>query len=60
MIRYIEMEAGGRAANDIRLPKRNEVTGIERINAWIDLYRELYQRIMKEAIDAGDKGMIFE
>ena len=60
MNRYIEIETAGRAANDIRLPKRGEVTGIERLNVWIDLYREHYQRIMKEAIDAGDKVIVFE
>ena len=59
MIRYIEMEAAGRAANDIRLPKRNEVTGTERINAWIVLYREHYQAIMKEAIDGGGNVVVF-
>ena len=60
MIRYIEIETAGRAANDIRLPKRGEVTDIERINAWIDLYQEHYQRIMKEVSDAGDKVIVFE
>lgn len=60
MIRYIEIEAAGAASNDVRLPKRDEVTGVERVNVWMDLYREHYQRIMKKAIDAGDKIIVFE
>ncbi len=60
MKRHIEKEASESAANDVRLPERGEVRGIERINIWMDLYQEHYQRIKKEAVDAGDKIMVFE
>jgi len=55
MIRYIEIEAAGRASMDIRLPNRSEASSVERVEIWIDLYKEHYARIMKDAISNGDK-----
>ena len=60
MNRYVEIEATDRAANDIRLPKREKGNGVERIIAWMRIYEEHYHAILQEAFAAGDKVLVME